>query len=119
VVSVRLWAARGAVPPRPAPGRRWSLSPAFDVVYAHNPSGRWTAQHQMSINGKRDRIAVENLRQVAAVASLMRGRAEAILAEVVEAVRAWPELAARAGVDDERITRIGRAHQLDMPRANA
>ena len=98
---------------------RWSLSPAFDMVYAHNPSGRWTAQHQMSINGKRDRITVEDLRQVAAVASLKRGRAEAILAEVVEAVRAWPELAARAGVDEERITRIGRAHQLDMLRANA
>ena len=34
----------------------WSLSPAFDLVYAHNPEGRWTARHQMSINGKLDRI---------------------------------------------------------------
>ena len=25
----------------------WSLSPTFDVVYAYNPTGRWTAQHQM------------------------------------------------------------------------
>lgn len=94
---------------------RWSLSPAFDMVYAHNPSGRWTAQHQMSINGKRDRIAVEDLRRVAEVASLKRGRAEAILAEAVEAVRAWPELATKAGVDHERIAQIERAHQLDMP----
>jgi serine/threonine-protein kinase HipA len=95
---------------------RWSLSPAFDIVYAHNPDGRWTAQHQMSINGKRDRIAVDDLRRVAEVASLKRGRAEAILAEVVDAVRAWPELAARAGVDDERIAEIERAYQLDLPR---
>jgi serine/threonine-protein kinase HipA len=95
---------------------RWSLSPAFDMVYAHNPAGRWTAQHQMSINGKRDRITVEDLRRVAEVALLKRGRAEAVLAEVIEAVRTWPELAAKAGVDDERIAQIERTDQLDLPR---
>jgi hypothetical protein len=53
-------------------------------------------------------------------ASLKRGRAETILAAVVEAVGTWPELAAKAGVDDERIAQIERAHRLDMPRgANA
>jgi len=98
---------------------RWSLSPAFDMVYAHNPAGRWTAQHQMSINGKRDHIAGEDLRRVAAVASLKRGRAETILAEVVEAVRTWPELAVKAGIDGERIAQIGRAHRLDLPQASA
>jgi serine/threonine-protein kinase HipA len=93
---------------------RWSLSPAFDMVYAYNPAGRWTAQHQMSINGKRDRIAVEDLRRVATVASLRRGQAETILADVVEAVTAWPELAAKAGVDEERIARIERAHRIRL-----
>ncbi len=29
----------------------WKLSPAYDVIYAHNPAGRWTNQHQMTING--------------------------------------------------------------------
>ncbi len=33
---------------------RWSLSPAFDVMYAYNPSGAWTAMQQMSLAGKRD-----------------------------------------------------------------
>ena len=94
---------------------RWSLSPAFDLVYAHNPAGRWTAQHQMSINGKRDRITVEDLRRVADVASLKRGRAKAVLAEVVEAVRAWPELAAKAGIDDERIAQIRKTQRLNLP----
>ena len=35
---------------------RWRLAPAFDVIYAHNPKGRWTDQHQMSINGRRDQF---------------------------------------------------------------
>lgn len=29
----------------------WRLSPAYDMGYAYNPSGFWTATHQMSING--------------------------------------------------------------------
>ena len=32
----------------------WSLSPAFDVMYAYNPAGQWTSRHQMTINGKSD-----------------------------------------------------------------
>jgi len=35
-------------------GGAWSLSPAFDVTYAYNPTGIWTARHQMTINGKAD-----------------------------------------------------------------
>jgi serine/threonine-protein kinase HipA len=32
----------------------WSLAPAFDLTYSYNPSGAWTARHQMTLNGKRD-----------------------------------------------------------------
>lgn len=39
----------------------WRLSPAFDVAYAWNPSGDWTNAHQMSLNGKRDDFALEDL----------------------------------------------------------
>ncbi|MCY7388593.1 MAG: type II toxin-antitoxin system HipA family toxin, partial [Burkholderiales bacterium] len=28
----------------------WSLSPAFDMTYSFNPTGAWTASHQMSMN---------------------------------------------------------------------
>ncbi|NOQ90007.1 MAG: type II toxin-antitoxin system HipA family toxin, partial [Gammaproteobacteria bacterium] len=40
---------------------QWSLSPAYDVTYSHNPAGAWTNQHQMSINGKRDDFDREDL----------------------------------------------------------
>lgn len=95
---------------------QWSLSPAFDVVYAYNPTGRWTSQHQMSINGKRDGFTREDLREVGETASLKRGQAEQIYGEVVEAVRAWPELAAAADVEEGRIESIRNAHRLDLPR---
>jgi len=57
---------------------RWSLAPAFDVMYAYNPFGRWTAMHQMSLAGKRAGFTFEDLKVVAKTASMKRGRAEAI-----------------------------------------
>jgi serine/threonine-protein kinase HipA len=94
---------------------RWRLSPAFDLIYAFNPSGSWTAQHQMSINGKRDGFTVEDFREIGRAASIKRGRAERILTEVRDAVRSWPEHAAEAGVDEERSEAIARTHRLDLP----
>jgi len=38
-----------------------ALTPAFDVIYAHNPDGPRTHQHQMSIHGKRDRFTIADL----------------------------------------------------------
>ena len=61
----------------------WSLSPAFDVTYAYNPTGPWTSRHQMTINGKTDDFTREDFKAVAQVAGLKRGRPEAILAEVM------------------------------------
>jgi len=29
---------------------RWSLAPAFDITYSYNPTGSWTATHQMTMN---------------------------------------------------------------------
>ena len=77
---------------------RWSLSPAFDVTYSFNPDGLWTAMQQMTMNGKRDGFTLEDFRACAQAASMKRGRAETIIAEVTEAVRGWPGFALRAGV---------------------
>ena len=54
----------------------WSLSPAFDVTYAYNPTGLWTNRHQMTINGKADDFTREDFKAVAQVAGLKRGRHE-------------------------------------------
>jgi serine/threonine-protein kinase HipA len=79
---------------------RWSLSPAFDVTWAFNPSGEWTQRHQMSLNGKRDGFEPADFDAFADTASLNRRRTRAILEEVQDAVRGWPGFAAEAGVDD-------------------
>lgn len=93
----------------------WSLSPAFDVVYAYNPSGEWTASHQMTVNGKRDELTGADFEAVARSASMMRGRAAAIHEEVRSAVSSWMTFAERAGVDEQRAEKIGTTHRLDLP----
>ena len=77
---------------------QWSLSPAFDVTYSYNPQGAWTSKHQMSMNLKRDDFTVDDFVECGRRASLKRGKAKVIVAEVCEAVRRWPEFAKKAGV---------------------
>ncbi|QDU65273.1 type II toxin-antitoxin system HipA family toxin [Engelhardtia mirabilis] len=91
---------------------RWSLAPAFDVTYAYNPNGTWTGRHQMSLAGKRDDFTLADLTAAERSAGLVRGRARRILDATIEAVRAWPEHAATAGVPEDRVAAIGATHRL-------
>ncbi len=91
---------------------RWSLSPAFDVTYAYRPDSPWTGRHQMSVNGKREDIGIDDLRAVARAASMSRADTLHVVDEVRDAVAAWPGFAADAGVDDDRAEAIGRTHRL-------
>ena len=77
---------------------QWRLSPAFDMTYSYNPSGSWTAQHQMTMNGKRDDFTMDDLRACAKLVSMKRGRAEMIVKEVQEVVANWKHYAGEAGL---------------------
>jgi serine/threonine-protein kinase HipA len=94
----------------------WSLSPAFDVTYAYNPTGLWTCHHQMTINGRNDDFTRDDFKAVALVAGLKRGRSEAILTEVMETVKAWPRYAKTAGVPGSQREQITRALRLKFDR---
>lgn len=95
----------------------WSLAPAFDVTYSYNPSGAWTATHQMTLNGKRDGFTTADFEACAKAASMKRGRAATIIEEVRAAVQRWPEFAAAAKLSDEWRDKIQKAHRLSFPKA--
>lgn len=92
----------------------WSLSPAFDVTYSYNPQGIWTGSHQMTMNGKRDGFTLEDFRECGRAVGLKRGRAEAILGQVCEAVSRWPAFAAQAGVAEQWMEQIRGQLRLDL-----
>ena len=74
----------------------WRLSPAYDMGYAYNPKGGWTATHQMSINGKFDDITRQDLMTFAHQNNIKD--AAMIIDEVSEVASQWPNLAAECGV---------------------
>lgn len=92
----------------------WRLSPAFDVVYAYNPSGAWTSTHQMSLNGRRDGFTLEDLVDFGAHCGFKRRKALGIVADIAARVRDWPAYADAAGVHEPDAVRIGKAlrHEL-------
>jgi serine/threonine-protein kinase HipA len=94
----------------------WSLSPAFDVTYAYNPTGLWTNRHQMTLNGKTDDFTREDFEAVAQAAGLKRGAAEATLTEVMDTVKEWPRYANTAGVLDSQRDKITRTLRLKFDR---
>jgi len=91
----------------------WSLSPAYDVTFAHNPVGEWTSRHQMSVNGKfegidrkdlfalADRFAVPNVNDA--------------YSEVVDAVQRWQAFADLAEVDERASAEIRKSQQHLAP----
>lgn len=83
---------------------RWRLSPAYDMGYAYNPQGGWTAMHQMSVNGKYDGINKADLLALAAANNIKN--ATAIIEEVREVASHWPEMAREVGVPKEMIDSI-------------
>ncbi|MEY4641051.1 MAG: hypothetical protein RLZZ227_1045 [Pseudomonadota bacterium] len=93
------------------PSGQWSLSPAYDLTYSYNPAGAWTGQHQMSLNGKRDNFEFEDIEACAQSCSMKKGRAAAILREVLAAVERWPQFAAEAGVTESVARKIQAAHR--------
>ncbi len=92
----------------------WRLAPAFDLIYAYNPSGAWTSRHQMTLNGKRDGFLTEDLLAAASQADLRPPKAKAVLREVRAAVGEWEGFAGQADVFAEQIPTIKAALRLDL-----
>ena len=89
----------------------WRLSPAYDVAYSYNPTGSWTSQHQMSINGKRDNFELSDLVALANVGGIKKRKAKEIMLEVTEAIGTWQK---QAGVSDEDARKIQNVFRMGL-----
>ncbi len=82
----------------------WRLSPAYDIIYAYNPSGRWTHNHQMTINGKRTDFSEGDLIRVGKEMGIRHERL--IIMEIVDAVSQWHKYSKEAGVERDQVLEI-------------
>lgn len=87
---------------------QWKLSPAYDVSYAYDPTNIWLKQHQLSVNGKRQEIKRADLLAVAKEISLKKGNA--IVEEILNGIRSWPDFAGEAGMPEIQMDQIRNMH---------
>ena len=93
---------------------KWSLSPAFDVVYSFNPAGAWTSQHQMSINGKRDVFELADLIELASVGGIKKRKAIGIIEQVSTAVADWKTYSDSVEIPEDTASKIQNTFRLDL-----
>jgi len=77
---------------------QWKLSPAFDVCHAYRPGSPWVSQQSLTVNGKRQRITRDDLLQVAEQMNIKK--ANAIVDEIIAAIKKWPDFAAECHIDE-------------------
>ena len=83
---------------------KWRLSPAYDMGYAYNPNGGWTATHQMSINGKFDDITRKDLLECATKNNIKN--TDEIIDQIKEAASRWETIARECDVPQKMIKTI-------------
>lgn len=91
---------------------KWELSPAYDLTHSYKPGNHWVSQHLMSVNGKFTGARREDFLVVADRFAI--GRAPKLIKQAEEAVAAWPDFAAKAGLPQAEIGRVGE-HLLKRP----
>jgi serine/threonine-protein kinase HipA len=85
-------------------GGDWELASAYDVTHAYNPSGEWTYQHLMSVNGKFDDIPRQDflLKPIASESVAPPSSRN----EVRAALGMWSSFARKAGLLDTVLDRV-------------
>ena len=87
-------------------GGKWTLSPAYDLIYSWNPTGDWTSQHQMSMNNKRDNFTRVDLVSFAKTAGIKKHVANDMINLVISEFTKWPDVASSVGVSPENVDKI-------------
>ena len=91
-------------------GRPWELAPAYDVTFAHNPTGEWTSQHLMSVNGKFKDFCEADLLEVGERFAI--GTAKFVITKVRDAIRQWPGFGVQAGLSTKLMQDLQRQQLL-------
>jgi len=91
---------------------KWSLSPAYDITYAYDPSNKWMKAHQMIINGKKENITRKDILELAKNMNIKR--VEKIIDEVVTSISKWKYFAKESTLPKEQINSIEKTLLLEI-----
>jgi serine/threonine-protein kinase HipA len=91
---------------------KWQLAPAYDLAFSYRPGSKWVAQHNISLNQKRDDFQLSDLQAVATQISNFTTQAKQIIEQTQDAVSRWPQMAKANDVPVELRQYAAKHHRL-------
>lgn len=79
----------------------WSLSPAFDITYSYDPTGKWTKSHQINLNGKNSNFTRNDIIEFGQFCSIKSNKAIAILEDIKNSFLDFENLADKYKVSED------------------
>lgn len=89
----------------------WSLAPAYDMTFSYNPQSVWTSSHQMTINGKRENLSIEDLISCGKSMDISSNQIHKILQHTIAVVREWSQYAEYVGLSESNTNYIKSFHR--------
>ena len=87
----------------------WSLSPAYDISYAYDPTGKWNQDHFLSINGKYDHFEYTDIGKVAKEQRIKNFHG--IIDQICEVAGRWEDYAKQVEVPRNLRNSIAKVHE--------
>jgi serine/threonine-protein kinase HipA len=86
----------------------WTLSPAYDVTFACDFANKWLQAHQMTINGKKSNILMDDMIACGQNMDMKTFKCKKIIEEVKDAVKEWQTIAQSVGIREKTINLINQ-----------
>jgi serine/threonine-protein kinase HipA len=86
----------------------WTLSPAYDVTFAYDSGNKWLQAHQMTINGKKSNILIDDMITCGQNMDMKTFKCKKIIEEVKDAVKEWQTIAYSVGIREKTISLIDK-----------
>ena len=80
---------------------KWHLSPAFDMTYSYDPSGKWTNTHQIRCNNKQNDFTRDDIISFGKYCNLKENQSLEILEKTIVAFSSFDRLADKFNVDKD------------------
>lgn len=94
---------------------KWTLAPAYDLVYSYKPGSKWVSQHWMSLNGKRDDFTREDFYSLEKLSPLFtRKKINQLVDETIYQVSQWQKLATEHNVPNILIDEVKSNLRLSL-----
>ena len=85
---------------------KWRLSPAYDMTFSYNVMNKWLSAHQMTVNGKKSGIDLDDLLMTGTKMGLRKKKCVDIISQVSIVVSKFARYAEELKIKEKTILDI-------------